>query len=100
MRIRVTLRNAHIDTKDIVFIASETKTKSFVYKTAQDSAHACISALAAIADQKNASDEAIDCNTSQVISAADEIIKFKQLMDNGIITLEEFELKKKQLLGL
>lgn len=35
-----------------------------------------------------------------VISAADEILKFKQLMDAGIITEQEFEAKKKQLLGL
>lgn len=32
--------------------------------------------------------------------AADEIRKFKALMDDGIITPEEFEAKKKQLLGL
>ena len=30
----------------------------------------------------------------------DEIAKLKQLLDNGIITQEEFETKKKQLLGL
>ena len=33
-------------------------------------------------------------------SAADEIRKFRQLADEGIITEEEFEAKKKQLLGL
>ncbi len=33
-------------------------------------------------------------------SAADEIAKFKKLADNGVITQEEFEAKKKQLLGL
>ena len=33
-------------------------------------------------------------------SAADEILKFKQLLDMGAITQEEFEAKKKQLLGL
>ena len=33
-------------------------------------------------------------------SAADEIFKFKQLLDAGIITEEEFEAKKKQLLNL
>ena len=33
-------------------------------------------------------------------SAADEILKFKNLLDNGIITQEQFEAKKKQLLGL
>ena len=34
------------------------------------------------------------------ISSADEIRKFKQLLDDGIITQEEFNVKKKQLLGL
>lgn len=34
------------------------------------------------------------------ISAADEIMKFKALLDQGIITQEEFDSKKKQLLGL
>ncbi|MBE6760548.1 MAG: SHOCT domain-containing protein [Ruminococcaceae bacterium] len=33
-------------------------------------------------------------------SAADEILKFKNLLDQGIITQEEFDAKKKQLLGL
>ena len=33
-------------------------------------------------------------------SAADEIKKFKELLDMGIITQEEFDAKKKQLLGL
>lgn len=36
----------------------------------------------------------------QQISSADEILKFKQLLDAGIITQEEFEAKKKQLLGI
>lgn len=39
-------------------------------------------------------------SAAQPISAADEILKFKNLMDLGIITKEEFEGKKKQLLGL
>lgn len=33
-------------------------------------------------------------------STADEIRKFKELLDDGIITEEEFDAKKKQLLGL
>ena len=33
-------------------------------------------------------------------SAADELKKFKELLDMGIITQEEFDAKKKQLLGL
>lgn len=34
------------------------------------------------------------------ISSADELKKFKELLDNGVITQEEFDTKKKQLLGL
>lgn len=34
------------------------------------------------------------------ISPADEILKYKQLLDAGAITQEEFEIKKKQLLNL
>ena len=33
-------------------------------------------------------------------SAVDEILKLKQLLDAGILTQEEFDMKKKQLLGL
>lgn len=34
------------------------------------------------------------------LSAADEMKKFKELLDMGVITQEEFDAKKKQLLGL
>ena len=40
-------------------------------------------------------------NTNQSgISSADELKKYKDLLDSGIITQEEFDAKKKQLLGL
>lgn len=39
-------------------------------------------------------------NSGSILSTADEIQKFKRLMDDGIITKEEFELKKKQLLKM
>ena len=38
--------------------------------------------------------------TTKELSAADEILKFKNLLDGGVITQEEFDAKKKQLLGL
>lgn len=34
------------------------------------------------------------------VSSADELKKFKELLDSGVITQEEFDAKKKQLLGL
>ena len=38
--------------------------------------------------------------TTVASSGADEIRKYKELLDGGIITQEEFDAKKKQLLGL
>lgn len=37
---------------------------------------------------------------TQQRSMADEIAKYKQLLDSGAITQEEYEAKKKQILGL
>ena len=37
-------------------------------------------------------------NDIQIKSSADEIRKYKELLDDGIITQEEFEIKKQQLL--
>lgn len=36
----------------------------------------------------------------QTVSSADEIRKYKELMDEGIITQDEFAIKKKELLGI
>ena len=36
----------------------------------------------------------------QQVSGADELKKFKELLDMGVITQEEFDAKKKQILGL
>ncbi|MBU6134687.1 SHOCT domain-containing protein [Clostridium tertium] len=36
----------------------------------------------------------------QTYSSVDEILKFKELFDMGVITEEEFNIKKKQILGI
>ena len=41
-----------------------------------------------------------NANTTAAVSSADELKKFKELLDCGIISQEEFDAKKKQLLGL
>ena len=38
--------------------------------------------------------------TVQQLSSADELKKFKELLDAGIITQDEFDAKKKELLGI
>lgn len=54
-------------------------------------------AIAAYKKKASAPSAAVVVNNT---SAADEIKKFKELLDCGIISQEEFDAKKKQLLGL
>ena len=56
------------------------------------------------ADLSDATEEEIrqtaNSNSNSTVSAADELKKYKELLDSGVITQEEFNAKKKQLLGL
>lgn len=45
-------------------------------------------------------EKAAHSSTTPAASAADELKKFKELLDMGVISQEEFDAKKKQLLGL
>ena len=49
---------------------------------------------------KNKTNNSAFTMATNQISTADEILKFKSLLDQGIITQEEFDKKKKELLGL
>ncbi len=42
----------------------------------------------------------VKLDQSSVPSRADELLKYKDLLDKGILTQEEFDAKKKELLGL
>ncbi|MBR5773434.1 MAG: SHOCT domain-containing protein [Clostridia bacterium] len=51
--------------------------------------------------QKNTETSAPVATTiAQTDNTADQLKKFKDLLDSGVITQEEFDAKKKQLLGL
>ena len=45
-------------------------------------------------------DSEYSASANIIVSNADELKKFKDLLDAGIISQEEFDAKKKQLLGL
>ena len=53
---------------------------------------------AAFENYKN--NDVVEVTGSTNISVADELIKFKKLLDMGILSQEEFDAKKKQLLGI
>lgn len=57
------------------------------------------STIVSLLDKEPAKDSAPTI-IQQNDSSADELKKYKELYDNGVITKEEFEAKKKQLLGL
>ena len=44
-------------------------------------------------------DQVSDKTQTSNISGADEIMKYKKLLDDGIITQEEFDAKKTQILN-
>ena len=53
-------------------------------------------------EKENADVEIIEANVSQetTVDPYEEIRKFKALLDDGIISQEDFDKKKKELLGL
>ena len=88
--VKVTWRDDLDSKESIIKFNNSTGFQSFIGK------------LGTLMNQPN---EAVPAPSSPVISspafsAADEILKFKKLMDDGIITQEEFDAKKKQLLGM
>ena len=105
MYIRITLRNHYKNYVDIYFLSGQTDVGSDIYENARKNALNCLTALQKIEDaneqqESEKADVAEDQPAPAPFSAADEILKFKNLADAGIITQEEFEAKKKQLLGL
>ena len=81
----------------INLINVETKKDGFVYKTEYSTAQEILSILEIICNEnKNENEEQ---QQSEIKSVADEILKFKNLLDCGAITQEEFDKKKKELLN-
>lgn len=66
----------------------------------KDEIHEAISTLIVKRQDKSETVATTTIKQEMPQSAADELKKFKELADSGVITQEEFEAKKKQLLGL
>lgn len=97
LKVKITLNDITMPVEYINLINTETKKTSFLYKTCKTQAQEIISILQVICQSHKVSE---NIAPEQKISAADEIMKFKQLLDAGVITQEEFDAQKKQLLGL
>ena len=107
LQIKLTLKDLECPTAYIDFINTETKKDGLIYKTMFHSAQEAMSAFNVVCQTVRESQAELENQTGggmdqgeTMPSAADEIMKFKNLCDQGIISEEEFEAKKKQLLGL
>lgn len=99
LKIKISFRNSSNLTEYINFIDTETMTDSSFYQIRYEDAQETLSALQLAVEQVGDS-VAAESSAEQVTSSADEILKFKQLLDMGAITQEEFDAKKKRLLEL
>lgn len=80
-------------------ISKKTERSSMLYKNAIVQADKILSTLDILL--KETSKEQINIIAeNQVFSPADELRKYKELLDDGIINQEEFNIKKKELLDL
>lgn len=102
MQIRISLNHPYITEEKVVFATHDgIKVGGYDYNKFKTEADNTISFLDSLC-AKAAAEKALAANTAQpsAISSADEILKYKNLLDSGIISQEEFDAKKKQLLGL
>ena len=79
------------------YITKPTKTEGKTYEKAMQNLREAYDLLNYVIIQNEKHSETSAENRT---STADEIRKYKVLLDDGIITQEEFEAKKKQLLGI
>jgi hypothetical protein len=82
---------------EIPILVRETKVNSPEHIRARNAKREVTSILDYVLSNKS---DPSNATPSETYSEADEIRKFKLLADEGIITEEEFQLKKKQLLGI
>lgn len=81
-----------------IAVSSSSGRVSFFFIKNNTEIHSCISQVLLERQNKQAGGTVIKQEISQ--SNADELKKFKELLDLGVITQSEFDAKKKQLLGL
>ena len=98
LKIKITLNNINNPVEYITFINTEIKKDSQLYKNSINMAQKIISILQIICET-NKNINITQPITTPSISNIDEIKKYKNLLDCGAITEEEFQIKKQELLN-
>lgn len=96
LSIKITLKDTYRKVCYITFVNGSLATNSNAYNVAYTLAQNCMSYFKVACEMVQEKDSKVVIQNSN----ADELRKFKELLDDGIISAEEFEQKKKQLLGL
>lgn len=102
MKLRISLNNKYVNHLQIELIpfGSNVKTESISYNMYKQQALNAISFLDNLCSKNDMEKSSINSSHISSTSGADEILKYKDLLDSGIITQQEFDAKKKQILGL
>lgn len=105
LSVRICVNDLSYPEMVIPFITFSTKTDSFIYKSELDSVRKFTALLTYIqsnsdSDETKVTDGCESYQESEHIDDLDQIEKLHSLMEKGIITKEDFEAKKKQLLGI
>ena len=105
LRVKITVRSrvSPVEYIDLIKGNGSVSKKSSIYKNAIQTAQEILSIFQVMIHQSQVNKQESKQNPQvvlQQVNIPDEIRKYKELMDDGIITQEEFDAKKKQLLGL
>lgn len=94
LRVKITVNDTSKPTIYVNLLNSKTKTNSFIYKVSYTSAQEILSMLSVITENQNEKED-----KENSTSVADELMKLKGLLDEGILTEEEFNTQKNRILN-
>lgn len=98
LALQITTSDFYFPSVMITYINTETKSKSSKYLKEMSKAKETMACLDIIFKTQVSSE--VQQNYSNQSNPYEEVKKVKELLDMGIITQDEFELKKKEILGL
>ena len=87
---------------EITYVDNENWDKSgFMYRNMKENLHSVCSVLEFMINNKTLEESAAkEEETKAVKSCKEQLKELKEMLDDGLISQEDFDLKKKQLLGL
>ena len=98
--MQITIDNATNKMVDMALSMGADAIISYKTTTSEGGLNMTVVTVTGTAVKLNDAEEKENKAEQPMIGGADEILKYKALLDSGLITQEEFEFKKKQILGM